>query len=75
MIVQFKDVGRNKKSWEDRISVPSFEALGHCVKKSGALMSRDLDFDEDPDGMGGQVYAGMRVVGSYKLISERETCE
>lgn len=70
MIVQFKDVGRDKKCWEDRISVPSFESLEHCLKKSGAVMSRDIDFDEDPDGMGGRVFAGVRAVGTYKLIPE-----
>jgi hypothetical protein len=66
--VSFKEVGRGKKSWVEILKQKPTEAiLQRVVRKSGALMSRDIICEfSDPDH--GTVYAGMRPVGTFEVI-------
>jgi hypothetical protein len=66
--ITFAGVGRGKKSWVSTIKqVPTEAILARLVRKSGALMSRDIEcvFDEDQEY--GEIYAGMRAVGAFKV--------
>jgi hypothetical protein len=61
--VQFKEIGRNKRSWEiSCVQPPSDEVLTEEVLRSKALMSRDVQVLTTDDGRA-VMYAGMRSVG------------
>lgn len=70
MIVQFSNVGRAKKSWRaeipDRNGVLDAVAMERSIRKSKALMSRDIEVDED----GGIYVGGFRRVGEWSAIKE-----
>lgn len=71
--VTFADVGRDKRTWTVTIEQQPTEAiLERLVRKSKALMSRDIwcDFDEDLEH--GVIGAGMRVVGSFRVVELKE---
>lgn len=64
-LVEFKDVGRNKLSWTERIADFSWDGVVGAIKRKGALRSRDIDIDfgdEDADGWM-PIFAGMHRVG------------
>lgn len=66
-VVAFKDVGRTKKNWSESLKQQPTEAiLQRLVRKSGALMSRDIvcEFTDDANGT---VYAGIRPVGTFTV--------
>lgn len=67
--VQFIDVGRGKKCWNQTFQQePTEPIIERAVKKSGALMSRDIEavFDCADAGF---IAAGFRPVGRFRVIS------
>lgn len=66
-VVAFQNVGRTKRSWSESLKQQPTEAiLQRLVRKSGALMSRDIvcEFTDDTNGT---VYAGIRPVGTFSV--------
>lgn len=66
--VNFVGVGRSNKSWSVTMDqTPTEPILERYVRKSGALMSRDIEcvFDEDLEH--GIILAGMRGVGAFRV--------
>ena len=60
VLVRFKNVGRDNRTWDAVLPANDTQALAHEAKS--ALMSAGVDcFD-------GKVYAGMRHVGDYEII-------
>lgn len=68
--VTFAEVGRGKKTWISTLNqCPTQAVLERLVRKSGALMSRDVECVLDEDEEHGTIYAGMRPVGSFQIKS------
>lgn len=65
----FKDIGRSKWCGEVQIANPD----GKCIVDTAVsiaekhLLSRDVDASFAFASMGGNIYAGGRCVGSFKL--------
>lgn len=67
-LVKFRDVGRKKLSWEERIARPIDEqAIVTAVKRRKALLSRGISAPY-VDDYGGFIYAGERAVGYYAIV-------
>lgn len=74
VIVEFTNVGRGKKSWTQELDDVDHDSLLSSVLKHGALMSRDIEFAEDPDSnLGKVIVGGFRVVGSFRLLPKGAT--
>ena len=74
MLVRFIDVGRNKRTFEVEVvemreapGIPTENGLVTALRKSHALMSRDLDVSID--GTSGLCFAGMRPVGRWEVVN------
>jgi len=68
--VTFAGVGRSKKNWISTLQqCPTPAILERLVRKSGALMSRDVECVLDEDEEHGTIYAGMRPVGAFQIKS------
>lgn len=66
--VEFVGVGRNKKSWSVTMDqFPTERILDRHVRKSGALMSSDIECLFDDDLEHGYILAGMREVGAFRV--------
>lgn len=66
MRIEFKNVGRDKRSWTETIEQqPTGPIIEKLVRKSGSLMSRNIFIDIDE----GKIYAGFRTVGHFELIA------
>jgi len=63
--VKFIEVGRDKKSWEITMPTLCGDTMIKSVRKSGALMSFEIDV-ECYHGGTGWIYAGMRNVGKIE---------
>jgi hypothetical protein len=64
MIVKFKDVGRNKKSWEAHCDGElTYKFMYGQVKSNAAIMSSDLEFGDN-----GTIFAGFRSVGTFEVL-------
>lgn len=77
--VRFEDVGRGKKTFEVQVRVIGDlldrNDMLRAVRKSGALMSRDIEVIAnpfDPEHAMGAVFAGMRVVGAWRVVEKAE---
>ena len=69
LLVKFMEVGRNKVSWEERITRPATdEKLVAAVKKKKVLASRGVDVDSGDSDYGGFVLAGGRAVGRFLIV-------
>ena len=71
MKLVFENVGRNKVTFEREYprtvplaDIPS-EWLDRQVKAH--ILSRDIDYQDSPDGKGIDIYAGWNCVGCIKL--------
>lgn len=62
--VSFENVGRDKQSWTEEFRELSESALYRAIKKRRALASKDIYCDMDS----GQIYAGFREVGAFKIL-------
>lgn len=62
--VSFENVGRDKQSWTEEFCELSESVMYHAIKKRRALASKDIYFDRDS----GQIYAGVREVGTFKVF-------
>jgi len=67
MKIEFKDVGRDKKSWTANVSKLDHASLYRAVKKAGALRSRDVDFGMEMTDGWGRIFAGFQCVGSWRI--------
>lgn len=71
MKIQFKEVGRNKKTWTAEVNELSESALLREIKKSGALMSRGVDVVlDDGDTSGLIIVGGWRTVGTFEILHD-----
>lgn len=71
MKIEFKDVGRERKSWTSEVRELTGDALYRAVRSKKALMSRDVDFTEEPGEDGWfSVIAGWRTVGKWRVVHE-----
>jgi len=71
--VKFIDVGRNKLSWTAQTAEVGFDWLYKQVKAKGALMSSDIAFRNEHGN--GTIYAGVRAVGRFEVVTETVTSE
>ena len=72
--VQFKDVGRDKRSWSIALAANplSTDSIEHAVaceaKRGGRLMSSGVEAEmANPDG-GVIIVGGFRVVGTFAIV-------
>jgi len=68
--LHFENVGRQKKSWH--LDADDWDALTDqmilwSIQHSGALMSRDIEYNLCADTGSGAIYAGMHPVGRLRL--------
>lgn len=69
--VIFKDIGRDRRSWtKDFPRDPSLEAIAKEAKRSGGLLSRDIEAVVDDDGRTGAIFASFRPVGVFVILKE-----
>lgn len=73
--VQFKEVGRNKRSWSTEVDSYTEDSLAKIVAKSGALMSHSIDvyLNESDINAGTIVVGGFREVGSLVITKNQLT--
>mgnify|MGYP001126787708 CR=1 FL=1 len=69
--VKFINIGRNKYSWEKHLDEINPEIIEHEIRKSGSLMSRNIEvvFQDFSKGM---IFAGMYCVGRFEVIKAVE---
>jgi hypothetical protein len=68
MLVKFKNVGRNNKSWQAECKGKlTFKFMYDQCKKNAAIMSKDIDFTDD-----WEIIAGGRKVGTFEIIHQTE---
>lgn len=68
MTIHFLNVGRDKKSWNAEVPDLSDRTLINQIRRQGALMSRDIDFNWNNADDGGVIYVGMfRNVGKFSV--------
>lgn len=67
IIVDFVNVGRDKKSWRATLASLSDRAMFNEVSKKKVLMSKILDFVWHESGEQGVILAGMRPVGEFRV--------
>jgi hypothetical protein len=69
IIVNFSNVGRNKRSWSK--TFPQGVTTGHIAreaKRNGGLMSSEVDAElNDGGSMGHIIVGGWRVVGTFTI--------
>ena len=80
VILTFKDVGRDKKTWTRTINHPPLETKGAMISiedimldeviRSGALMSRDVDVCLNEDRTTASIFAGVRPVGTVTITQD-----
>ncbi len=70
-IVEFKNVGRERKSWTATLSEFTRPAMIAEIRKQKALLSRSLDFVQYSNGTGA-IYSGNRRVGMYTVREVQE---
>lgn len=68
-LVEFKDVGRGKRTWRARMTLTG-DSLIREVQKARALASRGIDVSFDLDMGVGMVFAGIRSVGTIRVVPE-----
>ena len=65
MQVEFKEVGRNKKSWCAEMATVNHESLVRSIREQRALMDREIDFE-----LHGLVLAGgSQIVGRFRIVA------
>lgn len=72
MRIHLENVGRGKLSWvldlPDHYQLDDIgDAIIRSVRKRRALMSRDITVMCDPDALKGEILAGLRDVGTWRL--------
>jgi hypothetical protein len=73
-LIKFKDVGPNKRSWEKEMPFAHCDKIAREAKKTGGLMSREIDaaYDENADlnpKCEGTIYVGVfRAVGRFEVV-------
>lgn len=66
MKVQFRNVGRDKRSWV--ATVKNERALLRAAAKP--LLSRDVGIEFSADGLGGEIIVGgYRTVGTFEIVA------
>jgi hypothetical protein len=71
VMVEFHDVGRDKRSWTAALREFSQDELHAEVKRKGALRSGDIDFHYDEAANSGVVIVGgCRAVGAFKVVAD-----
>lgn len=68
--VEFFEVGREKKRFTATLSEIDHDEMYKVVRRSGALMSRDISFSQNPDTNTGIIHAGMHTVGKWRGLPE-----
>ena len=70
VLVDFIEVGRDKKSWQATLKSLDYDSLYREVRRNGGLGSRDLEFGQEPDSNKGVILAGFRNVGQFIVRNE-----
>lgn len=65
-LIEFKEVGRGKVSWSEKINNLSHASIKRAIVKKGCVLSRDLDFTYDEEKNEGSIFAGFRSIGTFK---------
>ncbi|RJO61077.1 MAG: hypothetical protein C4542_07265 [Dehalococcoidia bacterium] len=65
-LIEFKEVGRGKVSWIEKINKLSHASLKRAIVKKACVLSRDLDFTYDEEKNEGFISAGFRSIGTFK---------
>lgn len=70
--ILFENVGREKMTFEVEVAEVTQDALYRAVKKKKCLMSRGIEFSQDPDtNKGCVIVGGCRVVGTFTILGEK----
>ena len=72
-IATFNNVGRGKVNWTEEFpEEPTDAQLMFSIRRSGALLSRDVDVERYDSGTGGEiVVVGFRTVGRFHVEKKR----
>lgn len=69
--VHFKHVGRDKKSWSKQFGIISELAIAKEAKRTGGLMSGQVDAELSDNGSAGTILVGgWRPVGTFTIGDE-----
>lgn len=67
MIIHFKNVGRNKRSWDAECKELDYDWFYSQVKRNAIVMSTDLDFLLNDTETGGTICAGFHDIGTFEI--------
>lgn len=68
MKAHFYDVGRDKREWISEIETLDYETLYREVRRSGALLSNEIEFYQEKENEKNIVIeAGFRIVGRIQI--------
>lgn len=66
-VIEFLNVGRDRKNWTANVNDPSESKIIEAIRAGRALMSRDISITYEPDDNLGTIYAGVRPVGNFTI--------
>ncbi|CAH7384502.1 conserved hypothetical protein [Vibrio chagasii] len=68
MQVKFFDVGGSNARWTAQVEEINYENLYNEVKRSGAILSSDIEFSYDDESGKGVIIVGLvRTVGKFEV--------
>jgi hypothetical protein len=69
VVVEFKEVGRGKVSWEELLPAPDEALILRSIRNKKALMSHGVDVEISEDGKCGTIFVGgFRTVGKFEIV-------
>lgn len=71
MLVKFENVGRSQMTWDEQMRALTPSAILSVLRKRKALASRYIDLDFDANTGKGEIYAGGRLVGTFRLMERQ----
>ncbi len=69
--ITFNDVGRRKCSWTIERPTITADDLIKNIHSENVLMSKGIDVEIDMEELSGQIFAGMRCVGTISIELSR----
>lgn len=70
ILVKFIDVGRGKKTWEERVLDDGNDIL-NSIRKNTKIVNRSLSIQWESSGMSGVIIAGgHRPIGKVRIVDE-----
>lgn len=69
--VEFRNVGRGKRTWTATLPDLSDVSLLREIRKNGGLASRGVEVEMEEDGTGAIFVGGWRMVGTFEVVGAR----